>query len=69
VWGFPTPAATDFRLCKRPLSLAVIWAALSPHPKIPFLADKVGGGNDTRFAVREPDFGASFSSVELLLGI
>ena len=50
-------------------SLVVIFAALSLHPKIPFLADKVGGGNDTGFAAREPDFGASFWSVELLLRI
>ena len=38
--GFPLSVTAPFGLCGRMLSLAPISAALSPHPKIPFLADK-----------------------------
>jgi hypothetical protein len=38
--GFALPVPGTFGLCRRPLSLAAISVALSPHPKIPFLADK-----------------------------
>jgi hypothetical protein len=34
--GFPLSVTAPFGLCGRPLSLAPISAALSPHPKIPF---------------------------------
>ena len=48
-------------------------AALSLHPKIPFLADKVGGDRNIAFAVREPAFGTGkivvFGDVALLLRI
>jgi len=37
--GFPTASG----LCGRPLSLAAISLAVSPHSKIPLLADKVRG--------------------------
>jgi hypothetical protein len=55
------------------LSLAAISGPLSPHPKIPFLADKVGGDRNIAFAVREPAFGTGkivvFGDVALLLRI
>jgi hypothetical protein len=38
--GFPLSVPAPFGLWGRPLSLAAISAALSPHPKIPFLAEK-----------------------------
>ena len=38
--GFALPVSGPFGLCGRPLSLAAISAALSPHPKIPFLTDQ-----------------------------
>jgi len=38
--GFPLPVLDLFGLYGNPLSLAAISVALSPHPKIPFLADK-----------------------------
>jgi hypothetical protein len=47
------------------LSLAVISVALSPHPKIPFLADKVGGIRRTR----EPDLGVVGNGVFLVCAI
>jgi len=34
-----------FSLCGQPVSLAAILAALSLHPKIPFLADGLGGAS------------------------
>jgi hypothetical protein len=37
---FALPVPAPFGLCERPLSLAVLLGPLSPHPKIPFLADK-----------------------------
>ena len=36
--GFAPPVSGPFGLCGRPLSLASNFAALSLHPKIPFLA-------------------------------
>ena len=41
--AFPLTVPALFGLCERPLSLAAIPVALSPHPKIPFLADKLCG--------------------------
>ena len=38
--GFALPVSAPFGLCGRPLSLAAILPAQSPHPKIPFLTDK-----------------------------
>jgi hypothetical protein len=38
VRGFAPPVSGPFGLCGRPLSLAPNFAALSLHPKIPFLA-------------------------------
>ena len=71
--GFPPPVLVRFRLCGFLPSLAVIFVALSPHPKIPFLADKVGGDRNIAFAVREPAFGTGkivvFGDVALLLRI
>jgi hypothetical protein len=49
VRGFPLSVAAVFRLRARSPSLAVIFAALSPHPEIPFLADKVGAAGMRRF--------------------
>ena len=40
VRGFPLSVSGPFSLCEPTLSLAAISVALSPHPKIPFLADK-----------------------------
>jgi hypothetical protein len=37
--GFPQSILAPFCLCGRPLPLAAILEALSPHPKFPFLAD------------------------------
>jgi hypothetical protein len=37
---FARPVSGPFGLCRRMLSLVAISVALSPHPKIPFLADK-----------------------------
>jgi len=41
--GFALPISGSFVSAGRTSSLAVISTALSPHPKIPFLADKAGG--------------------------
>jgi hypothetical protein len=38
-------------------SLVVIFAALSLHPKIPFLADKYRDSNNPGFAAGSGDFG------------
>jgi hypothetical protein len=38
--GFPTSVSAPSGLCELMLSLAAISGPLSPHPKIPFLADK-----------------------------
>ena len=38
--GISAIGSALYRLCGSSLSLAAILAALSPHPKIPFLADK-----------------------------
>ena len=38
--GFALPVSAPPCLCGRALSLAAISTALSPHPRIPFLADK-----------------------------
>jgi len=54
--GFALPVSGPFGLCGRVLSLAAISAALSPHPKIPFLADKAQAP-DIRLVGGEPDFG------------
>jgi hypothetical protein len=58
-WG-PDPRGLDPSdsggLFGRPLSLAVISVALSPHPKIPFLADKSRRGHEA-FAARALNLG------------
>ena len=41
--GFPLSVLAPFGLCRRSLSLEAILVAQSPHPKIPFLAEKVSG--------------------------
>jgi hypothetical protein len=43
---------SDIGLCRSSLFLAAILVALSPHPKIPFLADKAQRA-DTRFCPTE----------------
>jgi hypothetical protein len=50
--GFPLPVLVRFGLCRSSLFLASILVALSPHPKIPFLADKAQLA-DTRFCPTE----------------
>jgi hypothetical protein len=50
--GFPLPVLVRFGLCRSSLFLAAILVALSPHPKIPFLADKAQRA-DTRFCPTE----------------
>jgi hypothetical protein len=42
--GFPLPVLRRFSLCGSSLSLSAISGAWSPHPKIPFLADKALAG-------------------------
>jgi len=41
--GFPLSVLAPFGLCRRSLSLEAILVAQSPHPKIPFLADRLSG--------------------------
>ena len=50
--GFASTVLGLFDLCEPSLSLAAISVALSPHPKIPFLADKAQLA-DTRFCPTE----------------
>ena len=42
--GFPLSVLRRFTLCGSSLSLSAILGARSPHPKIPFLADKALAG-------------------------
>ena len=42
--GFPLSVLRRFSLCGSSLSLSAISGAWSPHPKIPFLADKALAG-------------------------
>ena len=53
--GFPLPVSAPFSLCERLSSLAAISAALSPHPKIPFLAE--GSAADIRILSRGRNLG------------
>jgi hypothetical protein len=53
---FTLPVLAPFGLCGRMLSLAAISGALSPYPKIPFLADKAQRLT-SGFVAREPDLG------------
>jgi len=52
--GFASTVLGLFDLCKPTLSLAAISVALSPHPKIPFLADKARRLT-SGFVAREPE--------------
>ena len=58
--GFPLSIPTPSGLCGRPLSLEAIFAALSPHPKIPFLADKA---QRLTSVFRRPDLGGGTNGV------
>jgi hypothetical protein len=53
---FAVSLPAPFGLCGRLLSLLVIWAAPSPHPKIPFLA-RVDDGGHAAFAVPAGNLG------------
>ena len=55
--GFPLSALAPFSLCGQSVSLVAILAALSPHPKIPFLADRPWRSKPATFATLEPDLG------------
>jgi hypothetical protein len=55
--GFPLSALAPFSLCGQSVSLVAILAALSPHPKIPFLADGPWRSKPATFATLEPDLG------------
>jgi hypothetical protein len=55
--GFPLSALAPFSLCGQSVSLVAILAALSLHPKIPFLADRPWRSKPATFATLEPDLG------------
>jgi hypothetical protein len=52
--GFPLSALAPFSLCGQSVSLVAILAALSLHPKIPFLADRPWRSKPATFATLEP---------------
>jgi DNA modification methylase len=55
--GISAIGSGPFSLCGQSVSLVAILAALSPHPKIPFLADRPWRSKPATFATLEPDLG------------